>query len=364
LAAVVRVLIKNGLFEYQVTGARWLATKTHACLYDEQGLGKSAQAITACDLVHARRVLIICRAVAVENWKNEFKMWSETSPEVVVTSYESLHKAAGAGSRFDVVVVDEAHYLKEPTAKRTQSILGKAGILHRANYVWLLTGTPTPNHAGELWTTLFTFGRTRLSYDEFVDEFCTSRETAFGRQITGTNVGRVGELRKICSPHSLRRTKEQVLTELPQIFYQNIVVEPGPVEIGSCQSFVRFTLMPDGIKELTDILEHELGVVAGIVGGKVFTFEAMKALETASKSIMTLRRYSGLQKVKPCVDMVTEELRSKAYEKIVIFAVHRDTVETLTDSLKKEFGAVNIYGGSKPSRDCGPSGPLSKRPEM
>lgn len=338
-------------FPYQLEGSAWLSTKRFALLADEMGLGKSVQSIRAAQLVGAKRILVVCRAVGVSNWKREFKLWwSGPEPLLTITSYESIHKVEAR--QFDVLIVDESHYVKEPNAKRTQAILGRSGRIHAATRTWMLTGTPTPNHAAELWTTAFTAGLTVLTYDDFIERFCVSRITAYGRQITGTNLARVGELRALFSKTVLRRTKEEVLKDLPPIFYQDITVEPGPVALGMCQSFVRFTLNEDGLDELTKILEEEIGVVAGIVKGKngpELTFEAVKALEANAKSIMTLRRYTGLQKVQPVVDLISDELENNAYDKIVLFAVHRDTVECLSHALKK-FGAVHIYGGSKPER--------------
>jgi SWI/SNF-related matrix-associated actin-dependent regulator 1 of chromatin subfamily A len=389
------------LFPYQKIGAEWLSARKLGCLYDEQGVGKSAQAIRACELLNARRVLVICRAVAVENWKNEFRKWFRggdgssggsrdgngggrlaagrmdsgwfllREAAILVTSYESLEKnlrlvdegaadrRAQSGQqlpvRFDALIVDEAHYLKEPTAKRTRAVLGKTGVIHRAKHTWLLTGTPVPNHAGELWTTLFTFGRTGIPYNDFVERFCTYRDTGFGRQITGTNSARAMELKQLINPICLRRTKEQVLSDLPPIFYQDVVVEPGAVEIGYCRTFARYILSPNGVEELAADLEREMGILNGILDehlgkGAKFSYEALKAIEAHAKSIMTVRRYTGLQKIEPVIDLVSAELRADPKQKIVIFGVHRDTVEILRDRLAKEFGAVLVYGGSKPSR--------------
>ena len=340
------------LFPYQLQGSKWLAGQRFALLADEMGLGKSVQSIRAAESIGAKEILVICRAVGVSNWQREFGIWwSGPKPNLTVTSYESLHKVP-VEAKFDVLIVDESHYVKEPNAKRTQAVLGKTGVVHRAKRTWLLTGTPTPNHAGELWTTLFTAGASRLSYDDFVARFCNTRTTGFGLQITGTNSSRTSELRKIASPLTLRRTKEQVLKELPPIFYQDVIVQPGPVELMMAQSFVKYTLHEDGPEMLAKALEDELGVLNGIIGkGKdaTLSWEAVKALESAAKSIMTLRRYTGLQKIQPVVDLISDELNNNAYSKIVLFAVHRDTVEVLRIKLKK-FNANVIYGGSKPRR--------------
>ena len=332
------------------------------------GIGKSAQAIAACDIIGAVDVLVICRAVARENWRNEFEKFSQTKRSfniifsgsdsvgvlrgVTVCSYETVHAVLSDRDRvFDCVIIDESHYVKEPNAKRTRDVLGKTGAIHRGKKTFLLTGTPTPNHAGELWTTLYSFGRTRLNYDQFVERYCRVRDTSYGRQILGTDVSqdKIAELRDMLAPISLRRTKEDVNLELPPITYGDIVVKPGKVDLLMCHSFRKWVVPKDCTADLLKILEQELGVINGIVNGG-FTDLAMKALEANAKSIMTLRRYNSMQKVEPVVEMIAEELDNGAYKKIVIFAIHRDTIVTLQERLGKKYGAVLVFGGSKPSR--------------
>lgn len=340
------------LYPYQIEGAKWLATRRVALLADEMGIGKTAQSIRAAELTGAKDILVICRAVAIQNWKQEFLKFSLRGPteyNLTVTSYESLHHVDST-KRFDVLIVDESHYLKEPNANRTRDVLGKTGAIHRAGKTWLLTGTPTPNHAGEFWTTLYTFGHTRLGYDEFVERYCRTRHTGYGRQILGTNTqpDKIAEIRGMLGPICLRRTKEDVNLNLPPITYGDITVNPGHVELIMCKSFAKYVCPVDRSGDLIKDLEREMGVVNGIVKGK-FTDAAMKALEANAKSIMTLRRYNSMQKVEPVVELISQELKDNAYQKIVIFAIHRDTIVNLQDKLSK-FGAVLVFGGSKPSR--------------
>lgn len=342
---------KLKLFPYQEIGAKFLSERRAACLFDEMGIGKSAQAIRACDLVKAKTVLVVCKLVAVENWRREFEKFSITNPEVLILNYEKLPKL-GPGRFFDVVIVDESHSIKSPTSQRTRNVLGKTGIVHRGKATYLLTGSPVVNNASELWTTLYTFGRTRLNYEQFVERYCTYRDTSYGRQITGTETepNKVAELRALLRPIALRRTKEDVNLMLPPVLFSDIVVKPGRVEVGLCQTFVnKYVRSKDMMADLEKDLETELGIVKGIVKGG-FTEEAMRALEANSKNIMTLRRYNSLQKIMPIVELVTGELNDKLYDKIVIFAIHRDTIVALQEKLAKRFGAVLLFGGTKPVR--------------
>lgn len=336
------------LFPYQEEGAKWLATKKFALLADSMGLGKSAQAIRALNLVSANSVLVVCRAVAIENWKNEFKKWN-LNPllKIEITSYESLHKVDPT-TTWGALLVDEAHYAKEPNAQRTQRVLGKAGAIHKAERTWLLTGTPTPNHAGELWPALYCCGRSKLSYEEFVSTYCTVRETGYGCQITGTNTARVPELRRLLGPILLRRTAEEVNLELPEIFFQDVVVPKGPVDLHYSRTFIKYILFPKRLPELVELLAEQYGIIAKITNGK-FDDQTFEAIKAEAKSISTLRQYVGLQKVIPVIELVAAELEANAYKKIVLFCHHRAVVEGLRMGLKR-FGAVTMYGGTPPEK--------------
>lgn len=343
------------LFPYQITGARWLATKSHALLADEMGLGKSAQAITAADLIAAERILVICPAVARINWMREFAKFStRTLPSAVVTdtnisgskpcvqicSYDYAVAHTERLKAIDLLILDEAHYLKNPEAKRTQAVL--AGIAHHAARTWALSGTPAPNNAAELWPLLFTCGLTTLSFAAFKTKFCVSyfannREVIVGNQ-------NVAELRQLLTPFMMRRTKTEVLPDLPPIHFSDFVVEPGEVDLE-----VHFADR-DAVKEL-HIVRRELEQQAALVqatGGMTEYKRRLGALEGLVTSVSTLRRYMGVQKAIPLADMVIRELDDGAYNKLVIFAMHRAVIEELRTKLKK-FNPVTLYGGTPPN---------------
>lgn len=356
------------LFPYQKEGIKWLAQQRFALLADEMGLGKSAQAVKACDLVKAERVLVICPAVARQNWIREFQKFSsvsrlltaitkksalasvKNSQNSVVLSYDLAHSSlADLNGPWDCLILDEAHYLKSIDAKRTKAVLGKDGLIHKAKRTWALSGTPTPNHPAELWPLLYTFGVTKLRYEQFVDRYCTFYEAQHGRQITGARTGNIPELRQLISNVMLRRRKSEVMQELPPIFYSDVVVEAGLVDIGIEASFAHYIFPVDKTKELFQELDQQRSLVKSMVDTAGLGKDGMAALAAMAQSVSTLRRYVGLQKVQPVVDMITEELETGAYEKVVLFAVHRDVIEGLRAKLSK-FKPVTIYGGTDPER--------------
>lgn len=151
-----------GLYDYQVDGVRHLIQHSSALLADDMGLGKTLQSLVA---AHLRRVpglpnLILCPASMRISWEREIKrvlkqdvVWQvgepepRQSPEWIVTSYEGL--GCVLDRQYGVMVVDEAHYLKEVGSARTCNAFAV-----EAKNKYLLTGTPILNVERELYTLL------------------------------------------------------------------------------------------------------------------------------------------------------------------------------------------------------------------
>lgn len=357
------------LFPYQKFGADWLSSRKHALLADEMGLGKTAQVITAADISGLSKILVIAPAVARVNWLREFNQWSIFPRDFQILSkmkdwpragrsvicsfeYASTHPERlrfGMEKQWDLLVIDEVHFLKSVDAKRTQNVFGQNGIVHAAKRVWVLSGTPAPNHAGELWVILRVFGVTELSYDAFLKRYCNVFMFGNRLRISGTKKSAVPELRALLSKVMLRRRKMEVLKELPPIHFTDIVVEPGFVDIDILPSFVDYLYPRDRRHELHEKLQKERATLEAVVDLEATGVDKIKMLEGMAASVSTLRRYSGIQKVQAVVDLVKSEIEAGLYEKIVIFAIHQDVIEGLRVGLTK-YGAVTLYGGTPPEK--------------
>lgn len=358
------------LFPYQVDGAKWLATKEQALLSDEQGLGKTAQAITACDLIQADRILVVCPAAVRINWGREFERFGQLQREctvvlksrqppgetgVTAVSYDMIASDESLRSKmkaqqWDVLILDESHWLKERSAKRTKAIYGHAqhkGIAASAKRVWRLTGTPAPNDASELYTHLKSAGIIKQSYWDFVFEFCDGFDSGFGFKITGHK--NVPKLKELLGQFMLRRKKEEVMSQLPPITFSHITVERTQVQldpyfyenwrtVGATQFMRNMENTDKAVKLALRAAEGEHGL-----GGSVT--DRVKLLESLATSTATLRRYIGLAKLPRTMEILTQELIDNPKLKLVLFAVHKDVVECSRDALKK-FHPVTLYGGT------------------
>lgn len=345
-----------------------MASKSHALLADEMGLGKTVQAILGLGRIHAKRSLVICPSVARINWAREIEMWTEGKIKTQVTTklidlpdpnanviacsfdYAVANSQKLRELGFDVLIVDEAHLLKSTEAQRAKAILGATGIIRGAKRTWLLTGTPAPNHAGELWVMLYTFGVTKLTYDAFIREFCVVRPTTFGAKVVASRTDKIPELRQLLSKIMLRRLKKDVMKELPPISYGHVTVEPGLVDLEILPSFTQYFLPTNKRAELNAELERQRVLLESVEANmKSNQGDKLQALAAISDSVSTLRRYIGLQKCEAAIELIKKELEAKAYEKIVLFAIHRDVIETMRTGLR-EFGAVCLYGNTDPEK--------------
>lgn len=240
ISAVARMLQSLGTYQ----------ASYNAC---EQGLGKTLQTIEA--LVHlyqgrflSPRVLIICPLTVQGVWLNELafynkefarhqpvtwlqgSVWKTAQADlphspIVVTTYATATKGVDKlVGQFNTLVLDEAHYVKTSTSKRTKAILGK--LWPSVQYRICLSGTPFTNSVADCWT-IFSrilpqeFG----DYDIFVAKFCKVRHTPWGPKIVGIKNADI--LRTIIrSTFFTRYTKEEVEKELPPKQYQRITLGP------------------------------------------------------------------------------------------------------------------------------------------
>jgi len=374
------------LFSYQKEGVKFLINNKIALLGDEMGLGKTIQTIRGLDSVLATKVLIICPTVARINWMREFEMWTKTTRNYIILEKlsDKIPKSETENSKvkyytrnngdignivaivsftyatqnvdylktqnWDCIVADEAHFLKNPTAKRSKSIIGKEGLIHSSKRFWFLTGTPAPNHPGELWIFLYISGVTKLSYTDFVMRYCRAIQTTYGLKILGAQVQLIPELRSLLKHIMLRRKKEDVMKELPPISYSKYNVEPGLVDLEIMPSFTQYFVPTNCRDELMEKIQKEHDMMQLVwdstplnVPGRLLSYQHI------AKSISTLRRYNALQKVEGTIQHALNCFENKDVEKLVIFALHQDVIEGLRIGLR-EFHPQVLFGRTPPHK--------------
>lgn len=333
------------LFPHQRTGAQWLAGRQRfGLLADDMGIGKSAQAVAAADLLDEGRVTVVCPAIMCDAWRATFADFGDlprdvstagaerlSGPQqgVFVTSYERAQRpdvAATIADRGGVVVLDEAHYLKDPESKRSQGIFATlSGNKHR---VHALTGTPIANHAGELFP-LFRFaGLWSGDYMSFVRRYCVTRDTDYGFAVMAHR--NVDELRQMLATVSLRRRHQVVL---PPTDYKHITIPLGECDTGD-----------DAFRQFRERAPTAARRVAGLVGAG--NLNGLDDAETA-----TVRRLVGCLKVLPCAHRIGDVLDRDPTNKVVVFCIHSAPLALLSTVLES-YGVVE-FTGDTPKKKTG-----------
>ena len=244
------------LRDYQRDGFLFLARRTEgglgACLADDMGLGKTVQAIAL--LLHRRAkgpALVIVPTSVRRNWESELAKFAPSldierfgdgvrsatiatagAGTVVLVTYGLLvaEDALLASRTWGTIVFDEAHALKNAATQRWSAARG----LH-ADAIVALTGTPVENQAGEL----------HALFDLLLPGMLGTRKTfdrAFGLAIANGEREATNQLRQIIRPFILRRTKGEVLAELPPRTEITQIVMPSPEQLAFCEAIRRKAL--------------------------------------------------------------------------------------------------------------------------
>lgn len=187
------------------------------------GLGKTLVALLTVFRTNSK-ALVVVPAYLKHNWESEAKKFlGSYADNITAISYNQFTRDVDDLSRFDAVVFDEAHYLKNPKAQRTKAAHNYIRDT-RPDYLLLLTGTPIKNGVSEIWSLLklCSYGPTpNPEFDEvgnswwgFCSTFC-NRKYTFGSHFTWSGLRNKDRLKKIIKPWYLRKRASQVL-DLPQ----------------------------------------------------------------------------------------------------------------------------------------------------
>ena len=211
--------LKATLRSYQLFGTKYIVHQKKCLLGDEMGLGKTMQAIASMVALAAEgksHFMVVCPASVLINWCREVQKFSNLevtkvhgSDEdallhwrqnggVAVTTFESISRfTLPEKFRISMVVTDEAHYVKNPDTKRTKALLT---LLEKAEYALFMSGTPLENRVEEM---CFLVGCLQPQIAKELEDvkFLSTAE----------------QFRLQLAPVYLRRTRDNVLKELPEL---------------------------------------------------------------------------------------------------------------------------------------------------
>lgn len=334
-------------YPYQLAGIEYCVRHDTVLLADDMGIGKTIQAIGVINKLKPAKTLIVCPSSLKLNWLAELRQWltiekscelldngSPLTSNIVIASYEMVTKNYDALSEipWSLLVCDEAHYLKNDKAQRTRAIFGhkehkdkdpitgeiitvpeKVGLADNAYKALFLTGSPILNRPRELWP-LVHYCDLFPSKSYYEKRYCNGRVSRYGHY-EAKGAANMEELQKILrSRIMIRRTKEQVLSDLPDKTRQIIELE------SSYREKIKFD-----IEEEIDF--DNLG-------------ELLKKYSIQFSDIAKMRADLGKAKVKSAIPWLEEQL--DAIEHMIVFCHHVGVGQAIAD----HFNAPLIHGGT------------------
>lgn len=345
-------------------------------LTDDMGLGKTIQGIGVYNTVpDIKTCLVICPATLKLNWKREFEKWSvkpvkvgvadskvcplpEHGYNVVITNYESVGKtnAKLSAIQWDLLIIDEAHYLKNMKTVRYQSIFATDSEKYKpiqSKKLILATGTPIVNCPAELWPLVSAVDPEKWNqktYWYYMKRYCNVSNNGYGMNYKGAGTeDKLNELQDILRQRCMiRRLKKDVLTELPPKIRQVVEIEWDEnddavvMAIGNEREFNRHKSGSDDAIELA--VKAELAKASDSDDEYKNAIEAIgDRVKIAFEEMAKVRHDTAVAKIPYCIEYIETLLESG--QKIIIMAHHHDVIHAFAKKWPLE--SVSIYGETK-----------------
>jgi superfamily II DNA or RNA helicase len=316
---------------FQRAGVKYALDSRRLFIADEQGLGKTVEALAVLEEADAFPAVVICPASLKLNWQREIHHWLPhrslhvvvgtgkgiPKAEITVLNYEIVHahRERLAISRPKALILDESHYVKNPAAKRTRAVRRLAEALPEGAFKLALTGTPVMNHPDELIAQLRILGR--------LEEFGSGARFKRRFQGAGAEERIHWHLRRTCF---VRRLKKDVLPQLPE---KRQVVVPVALENEREYRLAERDVVAWLQEQPLELSELEAKVQA--------TLRAERLAQ-----LNTLRRLAARGKLGPALAWIDDFLESE--EPLVVFASHREIQETVVQRFPQ---ALHVVGADK-----------------
>ena len=349
----------NKLYSYQKDGVAFLLAHKRCILADDMGLGKTVQTIALFKQLNASKVLIVCPNSMKFVWQQEMLKWfPAASVQVIdgtkakrqqqlsvdasyfIINYEALRLHKNELTRsWQICVLDEAHRVKNRKAQVTKAV---RAITKNAQRIVQLTGTPIVNHASEFFSLLqILHPKIYTSYWRFVHKYCTVHNNGYGWVVddilNATDI-RVISLQKRLSTLLLRRTKKQVLIDLPEKTIQQIPV------VLTAKQYKLYNIMKH---DMTVQLEKQHQTVSAVTALSLITRLRQMAIDA---TIMLPDETVPLDGAK--IDVIHDLIAAAAnQQKIVIFSQFARVIRRIRHNLDGWHISYTGFTGQASSKD-------------
>ena len=292
------------LFPHQQEAKLFLLSRRRAILADQPRVGKTLPAAAAA--LENLPALIVCPAIAKTVWEAAFSKLAPNvsvnvvngkreasevnSADITIINYDVLQYAQTDLDRYNTLVLDECHRIKNPKAQRTKAAML---AMKKISFVYALSGTPIPNRPIELWPILHGLGIYKGGWFDFAARYAKMWNAPWGLDTSGAS--NLVELKDMMKPHVMRRKKETIFKDYkePQV------------------SLITFDLPND---------KREQSFDADVLMANP---NALLAFE----GLAEVMREAGMRKVKAASEFIDDLLQ--ADEPVVVFAHHKDVVAEL-----------------------------------
>lgn len=337
------------LRNYQITGFKWLKTlDTYGfggILADDMGLGKTIQLLAVVqsylkDNDNPKPSMVVCPSSLSLNWKNEINKFAPTiktlvihgsaeerkkqieeifNYNLIITSYDLLKRDIEeykqANYSFKYIIADEAQYIKNNNTQNAKAI---KEIKSETRFA--LTGTPIENSLSELWSIFdFIMPGYLYSYRKFKELY----EMPIVRE---ENEWAVKKLKMLIKPFILRRTKKEVLTELPD---KTISILNNEMQEEQLKLYMSY--MAEAKKEVKEEIKTN-----GFEKSKIRILALLMRLrQICCHPSLFISNYKGeSSKLNQCIELVKDAIASG--HKILLFSGYSSMLEIIEGELKKE----------------------------
>jgi SNF2 family DNA or RNA helicase len=352
--------LNTELRTYQKIGYKWLKTleqyKMGGILADDMGLGKTVQVLTVIlsyiqeNKEKAKNSIIVCPSSLTLNWYNEIQKFTPTiktlvisgdylerkrkietinNYQIVITSYDSLKRDIDLYTQynFKYIVADEAQYIKNNNTKNS-----KAVKLINAETKFALTGTPIENSLSELWS-IFDFIMPGYLY-----KYKKFKELYEIPIIKNQDEEKMNKLKKQIEPFILRRTKSEVLTELPD---KTVTILSNEMKEEQYSIYISYMAQArDEIMYQIDMKGFEKSQI------KILSL-LMRLRQICCHPKLFLSEYTGeSSKLNQCIEIIQDAVLGE--HKILLFSSYTSMFEIIEEQLKKlKINYLKLTGQTK-----------------
>jgi SNF2 family DNA or RNA helicase len=340
----------NEYRNYQKAGVAFMHGRFSCLNADVPRLGKTIMTLGVVNKYDKPlRVLVVCPAVAKPVWQEEAEKWlihndgvayaeGNTFPNTsfVIINYDILvrHIDTIRKAEWDVIVADEAHYLKNPKSGRSEAFFS---IPYPKRHYIFLTGTPILRTPVDLWPLIKVLDPQKLgsNFWRYVERYCgASKENKWDT----TGAANTEELQyRMRRDFMIRREKKDVGSELPP--FSQCVLLPSSGLLEKLPEEEEYKDTDEANNRIRALIEDIMGSSDSVAAKTARLDDAYGEIthDTAGTREQLARR-----KVPMVVDFCKDLLNSE--DKIVVFAFHRRAVESIAEGLSA-YKPITIYGG-------------------